>query len=139
MKKLVLLFACLALAACGAEDSYSEVDESQADTGDAGSGFSDDSLTSGGFDDEEQREPFDEDAARDRAEEEVADEGYDYRYGCTIDCSGHDAGFAYAADGNPDGGTSRSPSFDEGQVAYEEAVEERVYEYRQAYEDGEEQ
>lgn len=76
---------------------------------------------------------FDEETARADAEQEVADEGYSGP--CTIDCSGHDAGFTWAADGHEDGGTSRSPSFDEGQVAYDEAVEERLEEKRQEFED----
>lgn len=83
-----------------------------------------------------ERQPFDEDAARERAEEEVASEGYSGP--CTQDCSGHNAGFAWAAEGYPDEGTSSSQSFDEGQQAYEEAVEERVDEYQQAHDDGEE-
>lgn len=77
-------------------------------------------------------EVFDEDAARELAREEVAADGYSGP--CTSDCSGHDAGFEWAADGNPDGGISSSPSFDEGQEAFEEAVEERVGEYREEFE-----
>jgi hypothetical protein len=84
---------------------------------------------------EDEGQFFDEDAARERAEEEVRSDGYSGP--CTQDCSGHDAGFEWAADGNPDYGVSRSPSFDEGQQAYEQAVEERVEDYRSAYENGE--
>lgn len=75
---------------------------------------------------------FDDDQARLDAEQEVADEGYEGP--CTIDCSGHDAGFEWAAEGHEDGGISSSPSFDEGQEAYEESVEERLEEKRQEFE-----
>ena len=84
---------------------------------------------------DEEVQPFDEDSAREQAEEEVADDGYSGP--CTFDCSGHEAGFTYAAEGQSDGGVSSSPSFDEGQEAYEEAVEERVDELRDAHESGE--
>ena len=90
----------------------------------------------------ESREPFDEDAAREEAEEELAGEGYDYSYGCTIDCSGHEAGWEWRAEnGYPTYGSydyGNSESFAEGAMAYEEAVEERVDEMRDEYEDGEE-
>jgi len=88
-----------------------------------------------------EREEFDEDAAREAAEEELASESYDSigsPYGCTIDCSGHEAGYAWAAEGNEDYGVSNSQSFDEGQQAYEDAVEDRVDEMRDEYDSGEE-
>lgn len=85
-------------------------------------------------DEEAERAPFDEESAREAAKQEVADEGYDGP--CTIDCSGHDAGFNWAADGHDDGGISNSRSFDEGQEAYDEKVEERLEEKRQSYENG---
>ena len=87
------------------------------------------------------RPDFDEDEARDAAKEELSSETYTgigSPYGCTNDCSGHEAGYAWAADGHDDYGTSRSQSFDEGQRAYEDAVEERVGEMRGEYESGEE-
>ena len=83
----------------------------------------------------EEVQPFEEDAAREQAEKEVADEGYSGP--CTLDCSGHKAGFTYAAEGQSEGGVSSSPSFDEGHEAYEEAVEARVDELRGAHESGE--
>lgn len=82
------------------------------------------------------REPFDEDAARQAAEAELASEGYDYRYGCTIDCSGHDAGWQWRAD-NGYSTPGNSNSFDEGGRAFDEALEERIDEMRNEYESGE--
>lgn len=82
---------------------------------------------------------FDEDAAREAARAELASGTYEDAgspYGCTDDCSGHNAGWEYAANGNDDGGQSNSQSFDEGQIAYEEAVEERVEEMQDEYEAG---
>ena len=109
----------LMLTGCG-EPSYAEAQIEE-------------QYESGSGDSEEVEIEFDEDAARADAEQEVADEGYDGP--CTIDCTGHDAGFDWAADGHEDYGTSRSPSFDEGQEAYEEAVEERLEEKREQFED----
>jgi hypothetical protein len=83
------------------------------------------------------RDSFDEDAARDAAEEELASQGYDYSYGCTIDCSGHDAGWQWRAD-NGYSTPGNSNSFDEGGRAFDEALEARVDEMRDEYESGEE-
>ena len=119
----VVSFALVALLLAGCNSSDSLEDGSAEWTG-------------GGAVEESERDSFDEQAAREEAEAEVASEGYSGP--CTFDCSGHDAGFTYAAEGNPDGGQSDSQSFDEGQEAHEEAVQERVEEARTAYEDGEE-
>lgn len=82
------------------------------------------------------REPFDDDAATQMAEEDLAAEGYDYRYSCTEDCSGHEAGWQWRAEhGYSTPGYSNS--FDEGGRAFDEAVEERVDEMREKYEAGE--
>ncbi len=86
---------------------------------------------------EAQREPFDEDAARDAAEEQLAGESYDYRYGCTVDCSGHEAGWRWRAE-NGYATSGNSQSFHEGGMAYDDAVEDRVSEMEVAYENGEE-
>lgn len=118
-----------------ADEEYAYVDE-QTSSGDQVYSYSDHSAA-----EEEEREYFDEDAARDAAEDELSSDSYasiGRPYGCTIDCSGHDAGFAWAAEGNEDGGVSNSQSFDEGQRAYEEAVDDRVEEMRDEYESGEE-
>lgn len=57
-------------------------------------------------------------------------EGESYAYGCTSDCSGHEAGWAYAAENGvtdaAECGGSTSQSFDEGCVAYAEELESRV-------------
>lgn len=84
---------------------------------------------------EDYREPFDEDAARQAAEDELAAEGYDYRYGCTEDCSGHDAGWEWRAE-NGYSTPGYSNSFEEGGLAFDEAVEERVEEMQSEYEAG---
>lgn len=87
----------------------------------------------------EDREHFDEDAAREVAEDEIAGETYvgiGRPYGCTDDCSGHEAGFRYRADNGYAGYNADSPSFNEGGQAFEEAVEERVEEMREEYESG---
>jgi hypothetical protein len=86
---------------------------------------------------EAQREPFDEDAARDAAEEQLAGESYNYSYGCTIDCSGHEAGWRWRAE-NGYVTSGNSQSFHEGGMAYDDAVEDRVSEMEDAYENGEE-
>lgn len=79
---------------------------------------------------------FDEDQARDDAREEL--EGTTYidsgaPYGCTDDCSGHEAGFAWAqeneiSDAADCGGDSAS--FREGCEAFTEALESKVEETR---------
>jgi hypothetical protein len=86
----------------------------------------------------EARDPFDEDAAREEAENDVALETYQgvgRPYGCTDDCSGHEAGFKWRRDRGyvPYG---NSDSFREGAQAYEDEVESRVEEMREEYEDG---
>ena len=122
MRKVLVMAAAAGLAGCGAAQSSSGEEYG----GSPGSG-----SYGREADAEETREPFDEALARDRAEEEVADDGY--QGPCTMDCSGHDAGFGWAAEGHQDYGMSRSRSFDEGQIAYEDAVEDRVEEMREAY------
>lgn len=84
----------------------------------------------------DRRDEFDEDAAKEKAEEDLASEGYDGSYGCTSDCSGHQAGWNWRAEhGNSTYG--KSQSFAEGGQAFDEAVEERVDEMRDEYEEGE--
>lgn len=87
-----------------------------------------------------EREPFDEDAAREAAGEQVSDESYSTigaPYGCTDDCSGHEAGFAWRRD-NGYATAGNSQSFDEGGRAFDDAVEDRVEEMRSDYESGDE-
>ena len=75
---------------------------------------------------------FDEDAARDEARQDLALEGYDYSYGCTMDCSGHEAGWQWGAENGVAYGNSQS--FHEGTMAFEDAVEDRVEEMRDEFE-----
>lgn len=86
---------------------------------------------------EDTREPFDEDAAKQAAEDDLASESYDYSYGCTSDCSGHEAGWKWRAD-NGYTTPGNSNSFYEGGQAFDDAVDGRVDEMRDAYEAGDE-
>jgi hypothetical protein len=86
---------------------------------------------------EDAREPFDEDAAKQAAEDDLASESYDYSYGCTSDCSGHEAGWRWRAD-NGYTTPGNSNSFYEGGQAFDDAVDNKVEEMRNAYEAGEE-
>lgn len=115
-RTFVWMLAAVALSGCGERSSaYGSADYEYSERAD--------------------REPFDEDAAREAAEEELASEGYDYSYGCADDCSGHEAGWqwraenGYSTDGNSD-------SFAEGGYAFDEALENRVGEMRDDYEAG---
>jgi hypothetical protein len=91
------------------------------------------SVSSYASDSGEERERIDEDEARERAADDVP---YSYSaagspYGCTEDCSGHEAGYRWAADNGVTDGScygGDSPSFDEGCRAYGEAIEERAEE-----------
>lgn len=78
---------------------------------------------------------FDEDAARQDARREVYRRGY--RGWCSSDCSGHEAGFEWAHENrlNLPQPTYDSQSFDEGQQEYVKAVDRRVEEKRQEFED----
>lgn len=87
------------------------------------------------YNEDDERDPFDERAARREAERKLAREGYDYSYGCTDDCSGHEAGWQWRAD-NGFSTPGNSQSFYEGGQAFDEAVERRVDEMRNAYESG---
>ncbi|MEO7865549.1 MAG: hypothetical protein ABIR63_06775 [Sphingomicrobium sp.] len=120
---LLALASTLSLSACSSSDSsYTDAVETRSA-----------SFTYGSEEPEAESAEFDEDAARADAQQEADDDGYSGS--CTVDCSGHDAGFEWAAEGHDDRGTSNSRSFDEGQEAYEEAVEERLEEKRQEFDD----
>lgn len=84
----------------------------------------------------QERAAFDEDAAKTAAENELSSEEYDYSYGCTSDCSGHEAGWRWRAD-NGYTTPGNSNSFYEGGQAFDNAVEEKVEEMRDSYEAGE--
>ena len=85
-------------------------------------------------------EHFDEFAARSEIEEEVASETYrsiGRPYGCTEDCSGHEAGFKYRARHGTWGalaGGYEDRSFRQGQKAFDDEVERRVEDARQEHE-----
>lgn len=101
-----------------------------------------DVLASAG-DTEDRRDPFDEDEARQRAEDDLRGETYrsvGRPYGCTEDCLGHEAGFQYRANDRYGGriaGDYDSRSFRQGQQAYDDEVDRRVEEAQEAYEAGE--
>ena len=127
MLRLIPLFLVTSLlAGCGNSSEKHVDDDSSPDHTEASYSYSED---------EEKREPFDEDAAREKAEEELASEGYDYRYGCTYDCSGHEAGWQWRAE-NGYSTYGKSRSFAEGGEAFDDAVEERLEEMRSDYDDG---
>lgn len=126
MRLMPIVPLSLLLVGCGS--SPSDYDGSISDFSYGGSGYAYD-------EDEEDREPFDEDAARSAAEDELASEEYDYSYGCTDDCSGHEAGWQWRAE-NGYTPNSWSQSFNEGAYAYEDAVEARVEEMRDEYDAG---
>lgn len=125
MKQLVaLLCGAAALAGCSDRSSSEE------------SGYYGSSGYEGSYGSyEEYRAPFDEDAAREAAEQDLASEGYDYSYGCADDCSGHEAGWQWRAE-NGYSTYGNSDSFEEGGYAFDEALESRVEEMRDNYEDG---
>ncbi|WP_172799848.1 hypothetical protein [Croceicoccus bisphenolivorans] len=145
--KTIPLLLAMVLAACGSEASTSDYDEYSEDgyyaDGDVeeDESASYDGSYSGGYgsyaDDEEEREEFDEDEARRVARDQLASEGYDMSYGCTIDCSGHEAGWQWGAE-NGYSTYGNSQSFHEGTMAFEDALDARVREMEDDYEDGEE-
>jgi hypothetical protein len=80
---------------------------------------------------------FDEDAAHDRAVDDLSYETYGSigePYGCTEDCEGHEAGFEWAKENEITDGScyGDSDSFNEGCQAYADAIEEKIDEYRDA-------
>lgn len=128
------------LSACGGAPELEEDAASAAAAPAYASAYPSGAASALAFEEErEGREPFDEDAAREEAEDEIAGETYagiGTPYGCTDDCSGHEAGFRYRADNGYAGYNVDSPSFNEGGQAFEDAVEERVEEMRDEYESG---
>jgi len=118
MRKFVALatFFTILTSACGGSSGSSG----------AGYRYADDASSETGFD---------EDAARDRAADDLSYESYSSigePYGCTDDCSGHEAGFEWAKENDVTDGScyGDSESFNEGCQAYADAIEEKVDEYR---------
>jgi len=137
-----ILLGALALYSCsGRHNASANADYSSvADTAEGGDSVP--AGVDGGSEDEVEPDPpvFDEDRAREVAEEEVANDTYTgigSSYGCTDDCSGHEAGFRYRAEHGYAGVNPDSPSFNEGGEAFDDAVEARVEEKREAHENGE--
>ena len=114
-----------------AEVVGTESTSSSSDTSDLGSSLA--SISSYASATSDEREGIDEDEARERAVDDVP---YSYSaagspYGCSEDCSGHEAGYRWAADNGVTDGScygGDSPSFDEGCRAYGEAIQERAEE-----------
>ena len=128
-----VLTAAISLSSCGSGESDYSQDSSYQLTGN----YSDEEEQStGAFKDE--REPFDEDAAREEAEQQVSSDSYTSigsPYGCSTDCSGHEAGFEWRRDnGYVTGGNSRS--FEEGAQAFEDEVDNKVEEMEDNYNSG---
>lgn len=93
---------------------------------------------------DDDRRSFDEDEARSNAEQEVGNENYrsiGRPYGCTDDCSGHEAGFKYRTRygyGGRIAGDYDARSFRQGQQAFDDEVDRRVDEARTEYDAAEE-
>lgn len=141
---LVVAFSLSGCSSPSSSDAENDYAAGAADSGaDAGRGGYASSVGSVGYADDgdeesgEDREPFDEDAARDAAESELASQPYDGSYGCTIDCSGHEAGWQWRAE-HGYAVNGKSNSFSEGGQAFDDALESRVDEMRESYDNGEE-
>ena len=104
MRKAIIVAACLALLACGGgNDEYSDDDFSDYE----GEEYAGESY--GEYD--ERRDSYN------------GDRGSYAGYGCTVDCSGHEAGYEWAAERDitdPDDCGGNSWSFIEGCRAYAE-------------------
>ena len=148
---IAIVLVVAAVKGCSSPSSSDVEEASAADVAvDASADYAADTATYGltsstdyssaGDEGEAEREPFDEDAAKQSAEDDLASETYTVNgspYGCTIDCSGHEAGWqwraqhGYSTQGN-------SQSFAEGGQAFDDAVDERVEEMKSDYDNGEE-
>jgi len=114
MIRFFAIVVTLSLAACGQGGSYSSSSEDEVYTAEV-----------------------DEDAARESARSEL--EGTTYIgqgavYGCTSDCSGHDAGYEWAQENeieDPSDCGGKSASFIEGCEAYAEEFQQQVAEEEQ--------
>lgn len=117
MRRIVILAAALALASCDGRDPYE--DEVEAALEDeypeeyaSGAGYGQEVVAGETYDE------FDE-----RRNELDGEYGSYAGYGCTVDCSGHDAGYNWAAENgitDPDNCGGNSWSFIEGCRAYAE-------------------
>lgn len=137
----LLLIGAVVVSGCSSAEDVTPEEENFGDaslfeSSDLGErvGNSDYSVHDYGYTAGDEREEFDEYAAREEARRDLALEGYDYSYGCTSDCSGHEAGWQWGADNGVAYGNSQS--FHEGTIAFEDALEERVEEMRDEFESG---
>lgn len=128
MKRVMALAAMLVLAACGGSDEQAEADamtyEAETLAAEGGNDLAKDTGTSSGLmlpDEVVAGETYSEfDERRDELEGEA---GSYAGYGCTVDCSGHEAGYNWAADNDitdPNDCGGNSWSFIEGCEAYAE-------------------
>ncbi len=161
MKCNGIIFAALLIVGCGTEATMATNDETEPVGVDEASGSqieppqfsigggetleaqnSDETWGGDLASTQDQHDPFDEDEAREKAEDDL--QGETYRsvgrpYGCTEDCSGHDAGFQYRANNRYGGriaGDYDARSFRQGQQAYDDEVDRRVEEAQEAYDAG---
>ena len=84
------------------------------------------------------RGEFNEDRAEDAARDSISGDTYEAVVGsgdCTDDCSGHEAGWQWAKEGNTCGGGD-SESFDAGCQAFESEIDDRVQNARHQYDEG---
>lgn len=115
MRGSIALAALLALAACGQPSEEEDVDAMAYDaefTGESDLGGSNEVVAG------ETYSEFDE-----RRDELEGEPGTYAGYGCTVDCSGHEAGYEWAAQNgitDPDSCGGNSWSFIEGCRAYAE-------------------
>lgn len=82
---------------------------------------------------------FDEDAATDAATYSLSGRTYEDvegTAGCTDDCGGHNAGWQWAQEQGTDCGGGQSESFDEGCRAYASAIQRKVEEARDLFNNG---
>lgn len=137
--KLFVSLAALVLASCGGSPEEGDTDSTtEYESSSYSNGYVDSEETSEPAG--EEREPFDEDAAREAAENDMAFESYSgigRPYGCTDDCSGHEAGFEWRRN-NGYVTMGKSRSFHEGAQAFEDEVDQRVQDMQDEYDNGEE-
>lgn len=139
---LLLLLGAFAYSMSGSDKPTDQSEDSSSysasadDSGDDESASKDDSDQADDSDDGDHEE-FDEDDAKQEAERDLANSTYEsssMAYGCTQDCSGHNAGWDWRAQhGYSTAGNSQS--FDEGGRAFDEAVERKVEEKRSEWEE----
>ena len=151
MRIFIAVGLAIALAGCGDAPASDAGDETElVESGDefapdeesygTDDEFGEQSISYGGDEESERERHFDEDRARDEARADVGSETYSgvgRPYGCTIDCSGHDAGFEWARDRElEDCWGGRSQSFAEGCRTYGEEIDRKVEEARDQFESG---